>query len=297
MRGLLADMQEESLNELMEICRADPKQILPLIRMAKQDLAHEEPEDEQPSGEKPFHNSYTKLQRCPKEFLRSYLPDLSGGQLTDKHLRHLERNDDGSTRSIFYYACNVMGGTKWPSFCLDRDVFRRAFRIAHDKNEKPLTKIRFIDADDDDKIKVDWSRWGHFVLLPEGADQAKKELVHTLTKEKVDISDLGVCGECAVAYNWDALKAVVKWRRQTQVLYELFPKDFQKKLKAQVRREDLPSIAATAKAELAASDAASSNDKKTPVSKRPQPDSSDDESAAPPPAAAKRRRVYAKSIG
>lgn len=165
--------------ELKDICRADPKKILPLL--AKQDLGNDAPEEVEPSGEKAFHASYTKLQRLPKEFLRSYLPGLSDGKLTDTHLRNLERNEEGTTRAISYFSCNVIGGTKWPTFCLDRDIFRRTFKAAHDKAKKPLTNIRFTDEGDDEKMRADWSRWGHFQLLPDTVGQEKTELVHFLS--------------------------------------------------------------------------------------------------------------------
>lgn len=76
-----------------------------------------------------------------------------------------------------------------------------------------------------------------------------------------------IAANATINLNYDALKVVVKSRRQTQVLYELFPKDFQKRLKADIRREDLAGLAATAKASRDA-EAGRQADNKTPKTKK-----------------------------
>lgn len=49
--ALLVNMQEEGLDELVELCRQDPRKILPLLRVAKQETLVEDDAPEAPSGE------------------------------------------------------------------------------------------------------------------------------------------------------------------------------------------------------------------------------------------------------
>lgn len=211
---LLVNMQEEGLDELIELCRQDPRKILPLLRVAKQDSLVEDTALEPASGEKPFHMSYTKLQRIPKDFLRSWLPDVLPKPSTfdDKTLNSLERNEPGSLRQIFDVACKVLPTTKWPKLCLERDIFRETFARCHAQNGALLKTMVFKD-DDDDKINVDWTKWGVYIAIGD-AGGVLSTLRHVTTKRDADISDLGVpANNFCISQNWEPFKAAIKWKR------------------------------------------------------------------------------------
>lgn len=249
-----------------------------------------------------FNASYTKLQRIPKDFLRSWLPDVlpKPNKLDDKTLKKLARNEPGSLRQVHYVACKVLPTTRWPKLCLERDVFRETFKRCHHQNGKLLTTFVFKDEEDDEHIKVNWSGWGVYVAVPVENGILGK-LRHVVTKRAADISDLAIPSDnFVISQNWEPFKAVIKWKRQTQNLFELFPRGAQRKIKEEMRREDLTVLSATVKSELGskgdgddgegdgATNAASS------IAPRRRQAASGNSDFATPPTKLKRRKISRK---
>lgn len=279
---LLVSMQEEGLDELIELCRQDPRKILPLLRVAKQDSLVEDTALEPTSGEKPFHMSYTKLQRIPKDFLRSWLPDVlpKPNKFDDTTLKNLERNEPGSLRQIFYVACKVLPTSKWPKLCLERDIFRETFARCHAQNGALL-------------------KWGVYIAISD-AGGVLSTLRHVTTKRDADISDLGVpANNFCISQNWEPFKAAIKWKRQTQNLFELFPKDAQRKIKEEMRREDLALLSATVENDLgskgeSATEGDGGNAASSSVRKRREAPGGNSD-VATPPSKMKRRKIVRKT--
>ena len=59
------------------------------------------------------------------------------------------------------------------------------------------------------------------------------------TKLEVYISEFAVSDVHEICTNWDPFKAELKWRRQTQNIFNLFTRDHQKDIRHLMRREDL----------------------------------------------------------
>lgn len=150
------------------------------------------------------------------------------------------------------------------------------FKRCHNQNKNRLQHIVYTDEDDDDKVKVDWTNWGVFIASSSDGKTFDK-VRHVSTGKDADISDLSIPTEgCKISANWDPTKAAIKWKRQTQNLFELFPKPAQKVIRDEMRREDLAQLSVVVKNEL---------------EKSPGSDAGDDESEAPALASTRKRKT------
>lgn len=225
-------MEQEALDELVELLKQDPRKIFPTLRWAQSSAvaarAEAPPADDEDEGD--FHDTYRKLYRVPKDFLRQFLPSLPemALRLTSEALARLEKSEDGAVRNLFFWACNVSTDTVWPPFCHKKRIFREVFtNVVVDRGNR-LSGI--VTKEVGEKLFVDWTKCGVYVFGPAGG---KKEWVeHVPTKTRAQLAECGFEGEFDVQNNWHELKVELRVRRQVTRITEFFEEDFVNSLKA-----------------------------------------------------------------
>jgi hypothetical protein len=98
----LDSMEGEALDELIELLESDPRKIFPTLRWAKSSVLAKRQDEKDPEAEEPFNNTYRKLYRIPKDFLREFLPTLTSQpmMITCDLLARIERAEDGAIRDL-----------------------------------------------------------------------------------------------------------------------------------------------------------------------------------------------------
>lgn len=126
----LGSMDDEGLKELMSILKEQPMKILPTLRFARNNCVGQKKEVD-PDTESDFHDTYRKLWRLPKDFLKEFMkslhPSLSG--LSAEKLGRLEKTTDGSIRSLFFMATHTQPDTMWPTLCTKKASSEPHFRL------------------------------------------------------------------------------------------------------------------------------------------------------------------------
>lgn len=294
----LGSMDTEGLNELNELLRAEPNKILPVLRFARNASVGAKKEIQEVS-ESDFYDTYRKLWRISKDFLKECLrtldPSLAG--LTSETLGRCEKSSEGSIRSLFFLATHTMPDTPWPAFCHRKNIFRKTFAAVYVArgsrlgNVKPIEKV--------DKVSIDWVSSGVFVFWPAGEKQ-KTQVRHiggaTATLSAEDSFDSEKSWD--IIDNWCELRAQLRVGKAMTKIIELFDQTAKDEiLKSWANNKEF--IQNIANEQNVAAD----DDKCDGASSLPSaPSAERDEGAAPPPPAPKRkapppppkRRVVAK---
>lgn len=101
----LGSMDNEGLQELCDLLRAQPAKILPTLRFARNaSVGNKKTVDA--DTESDFHDTYRKLWRIPKDFLKEYLRSLDQALagLSPDSLARCEKSAEGSIRSVLHPA-------------------------------------------------------------------------------------------------------------------------------------------------------------------------------------------------
>lgn len=219
-------------------------------------------------AEQPFHASVTKLYKLPKEFLREYLTSLAPKKLDDQTLKRMEKHAEGTLRSIFYYSHGVFEKTTMPKLCLNKEVWRSAFKARHVALGSRLASIKLKEvqaADGSGSVfEVDWLEWGCFVLTPIGAFP-KEGVKHFLGYEaKLDdkITDGEGNNRADIRKNWVSTLAALRFKKWNVSLLEFFTDEQKKAItkSEQAVAEDLAAMVAKAEQDRLAEEDAYSDD-------------------------------------
>jgi len=212
--------------QLVEKCRADPSRTSLCLQVAmrpKVPKATVIEEGEEP--EAPFHATYAKLYRTPKEDIKLYLAATAPEIITEDILCKCEKAQDGSIRNAFYYSHHVLGSTAWPRFAHDKFVWRSTFKCRHAEVGSRLLEIVFVDFDGpkgERLKKIDWNSWGQFTLAPDDSDK-KTEIVATCDGSKVALDD-PITGPYQIVNNWSIGDAEIQYKNYRIPIYKLFLK-------------------------------------------------------------------------
>lgn len=228
-----------SLQELVELLEEDPQKIFPTLAFARKPLEYGKPKTAQ-SGEEPFHHTYRKMYRIPKEVAQEVLVSYTDPDGLDlATIKACERKEDGVSRNLFYFAHNIGGHTPWPKFAHDRAVFRATFAEVHQHYGKRATTI--VTKVVDGEHAIDWSKCGAYVMEPADG-YPKTHLVHCSGKKialqgsGVEISSATV--DWGMVDNYDETKAKIRVKKSVTPCLELFPKDFQAQTKTAWRQTE-----------------------------------------------------------
>lgn len=248
-------MEQEALDELVALLQQDPRKIFPTLRWAQSSAvaARAEPPPPPPADDEnewDFHDSYRKLYRVPKDFLRQFLPPLPemALRLKSEALTRLEKSEDGTVRNLFVWACNVSTDTAWPPFCHKKRIFREVFTNAVVDRGNRLSGI--VTKEVGEKLFADWTKCGGYVFGPAGGN--KEWVDHVPTKTCAQLAECGFEGEFDVQNNSHELKVELRVRRQVTRITEFFEEAFVSSLKAShaKTRAYLQEKANTARAKL-----------------------------------------------
>lgn len=221
-QGLLAAVMEDSITEINRLLRENTAKILPALRIIRSDDLVPKQESEQVTEDKPFHSSYTKLQRLPKEYARELLTlEANNPEITAETFERLERATDGATRAAFYYAHHVLPPTPWPRFALNREVFAATFKMRHKAIGNRLETMPLKTSGDD--LLIDWNSWGVYKLFPPG-DVAKTEVRHIALGKSAPLAPITIAAgaDYQLLNNWDSAKAQLKYHNLVTPLLNMF---------------------------------------------------------------------------
>ena len=221
-QGLMAAVLEEAIAEIVTLLRENTSKILPALNIIRgNDLVPAQVDEVAPADEKPFHRSYTKLQRLPKEFARELLTaEADRPEITIEIFEQLERGAEGSTRAAFYYAHKVLPATAWPKFALDKGVFRATFKARHADCGNLMKTMPLITKGD--KLCIDWNSWGVYKLLPDGK-VAKTQVHHVKLQKTANLPiTIGAEDEYLIQNNWDDLRATLKYKTLLTPILNMF---------------------------------------------------------------------------
>eukprot|EP00971_Amphidinium_carterae_P351491 6492139-Amphidinium_carterae.3 len=168
-QGTIDGMVTEALDELIGLLKAEPAKIYPCLRLARRSNCEVTKAADDATREPPFHESYKKLYRLPKDFATTYLLQLLEAPewLTANVLRQLEKSDAGASKEIFFFIHAVRPDSPWPKFCLSRTTFRQAFRELNEYLPKrSLADIDIEYSENRIPMRVNWQKFGCFVLHP-----------------------------------------------------------------------------------------------------------------------------------
>ena len=223
----ISALQRAAISELVDHLQEHPWKSEPVLRFAK--MAKLPEKEETDAGEGSFHDTYRKLYRVPKEFLRSWLPTLASSPLafSSESLSRLEKCQDGALRSIFYLVTGTSADTAWPKFCHSRAVFKSTFARAARELGNRIDQIRV--EQHGDRFSVDFSRCGCYTLEPL---EGEKSHIKFISGAKVALSDFAVPNdEYQIVDNTNPLKAYIKLKRATCRCIELFGEQEQNAIK------------------------------------------------------------------
>ena len=214
-------LQISALSDLVTHLQDSPHTILPTLHWVQK--ADFDRASKPTSGEPPFHSTYRKLYRIPKDFLRGFLPDLVGqdSALTSDSISLLEKGEDGVARKLFFYATNTSTDTAWPQHAHDKGIFRSTFLAAANSHGNRLHSI--VMHKDGLVMKVNWKQWGCYVLTP--LDKCEKtKILHVATGTEADLDE--VVKSYEVRENWHHLKAQIKLKRSWTNCVDYFEAEF-----------------------------------------------------------------------
>lgn len=181
----------------------------------------------EPDSESDFHDTYRKLWRVRKDFLKEYLrsldPSLAG--LTSEKLSRCETSSDGTIRSLFFLATHTMPETPWPEFCHRKQTFRNTFVAVYAARGQRLKNL--VPVEKGDKISADWQSSGVFVFGP--ADSTKKTTAAHISRKMNQLTkedELDGEKSWEVIDNWCELKAQLRVGKAMAKILDLFPEDF-----------------------------------------------------------------------
>lgn len=228
--ALMDDLTEVALNELVELCRKDPTKIQACIHVAR--TATVKPVAE--GQEKDFHETYTKMYKVPKEFVRDYLAGLlpSDADFATK-LKKADKGSDETCKQVLYASHRILPNSNWPKFMLKRQVWRDVMRQRHEKLGEMLKTIVFktvADPKGHESLQVDWSKWGVFVLLPK--DSLPKTCIQHCTGLVADLGEDTIdTDKYEIVKNW-GLKCELHYKKWKIPFLDFFSAADQKKLRA-----------------------------------------------------------------
>lgn len=224
----LDPMLTEALQDVMDALVAEPAKMLPCLRDVKSDK-YLFKDTGAGDDEAPFHSTYKRLYRSPKDFLRSYLATESDrSDLDDAMLLALDKGGESGVRDLFYYAHDCSGETPWPMFCHDRGVWRGTFRALHQHLGAKIkqAKIKRQGA----KVSLDWTKFGQYILLPE-ADGPKQSIKFCQLDLTAPLSDFPtVESGFLLQNNFSHTKATLKYKRSTASCLEFFDEEQRAKI-------------------------------------------------------------------
>eukprot|EP00971_Amphidinium_carterae_P129168 2558588-Amphidinium_carterae.1 len=167
-QGTIDGMVTEALDELVGLLKAEPAKIYPCLRLARRSNLEVTKAAEDATREPPFHESYKKFYRLPKDFATSYLLNIHDAPdwLTQTVMKQLERSDSGAAKEIFYFIHGVKSDSPWPKFCLARNTFREAFRELNDHLSCRSLSNLAVEFVNNIAVRVNWKKFGCFVLHP-----------------------------------------------------------------------------------------------------------------------------------
>lgn len=241
-----------SLQELVEILEQDPQKIFPTLAFARKPLEFTAAKTAI-SGDEPFHHTYRKMYRIPKEVAQDVIISyLAENQMNLSTLKACEKKEDGVSRNLFYFLHNITGHSPWPKFCHDRTVFRLTFKDVHEHYSSRATKI--VTRLSDGEPMIDWQRFGAYVAEPLDT-YPKTHLLH-ISGERVSLAETGVdiadaTTDWGMVENYDETKAKIRVKKSVASCLELFGREFQARVKAAWRQKEfLQKFASAAQAAI-----------------------------------------------
>ena len=299
-RALISDIIQANIDKIVEELENHPEKVLPTKEFVFSESAvvAAPKSSDSTAEEEPFHNSYRKLYRMPKDFSKEYICFVSGGKLTVDTLTILEKNADGTLRAIFYFAFNVAPSTPWPVHCHNKKIFRKTFQLWHDGEVCGKRLANIVLKEVDGKLYVDWNKWGYYIII-QTAD-GKYKVCYTPKREDelfTTTLDFPITGAVDILQNWSPTGAQLKVGKITTSIIDLFTREVKSKIEQAVRVTPLIArFAVQAKAIV---------DKEMPSPPAPEPNTTNheqsdaqdsDSSEAPPPEKKPRTRISTKSV-
>lgn len=216
----------EALNDVIEALTEQPTKILPCLRDVKSDkyLFQSQKNNQDDEDEQPFHSTYKKLYRTPKDFLRKYLAALAmtngRSELDETSLVSLEKAREGTIRDLYYYLHDVAADTAWPAFCHNRRVWRETFADVHKTLGSRIKSVKILR--DGTKMHINWQECGQYGLEPaEGGP--KTHIVYRQLNLRAALTDFpDIAGAFTIPGNHSHTKAVLKYKRSSASCIEFF---------------------------------------------------------------------------
>lgn len=227
-------MLADALEELTELLVSELVKILPCLRDAKSEkyLFKSDAPATNDADDIPFHKTYKKLYRAPKDFPRAYLLQLSmdNGRrdLDDELLQAAEKASEGATREAFFYLHDVAPETTWPTFCHDRRIFKATFAQQHKNLGARIKHLVYNRMGN--KVQYDETSSGQYRLLPiEGYPKTHIEYKHLSLKAELQDFAL-IASEFSISANYSHMKATLKYKRASALCIDFFSDDAKAKI-------------------------------------------------------------------
>jgi len=234
----MQEMVDEAFDELWATLEAEPAKVMPVLAFAKKSPAEMCPRTVS-DEDAPYHDTYRKLWRYPKEYAQQYLldvPKYARAEIDLPMLKLPEKGEDDICRRLWYFAHDCDGTAPWPRFAHSKAVFKRAFSLMYESYGRRLDTL-ILDTTGD-KVKVDWRSWGAFVFLP--IDKYPKTHVMHVSGQKAELIGSGFSIDGSAGFTitdtWHTIKAEVRYKKSSVKIIELFSEEFQRAQKQRAAR-------------------------------------------------------------
>lgn len=279
----MQELIDEAMDELMEILEREPNKVALVLRFAKKSPAEMEPKAN-PDADAPFHHTYRKLWRYPKECAQAYLTEIPRFSITMDIplLKLLEKGEDDVSRKLWYFAHDCDGTAPWPQFAHNKQVFKQCFAAIYEECGRRLDGLKINSAES----KVDWMQFGAYVFLPVGGFP-KTEIKH-ISGKTASLEDAGLsiaeAAHFSVSDNWHTMKAEARYKKNSVRCIDLFPDDFKQLQKQRLARvkEWMQKFANEAQAKVCPMDVDDGERKLSEAALAKLSDQAEEEEEAPP---------------